>query len=165
MPTNELTDYLDRGARALVLLHERSMRAYLATWRKAVKAGVKLPETKDASYASLQTLLFHGLRAARGYMTWMCEQLGLPDPGIEPPPTADKVEAEADRYLAQLLERWRVPLAKVESSRFEESHKTNWGEMLSIEAMLEHAVMHPQRHQFQLEELLEAQGSAGSRGR
>jgi hypothetical protein len=29
---------------------------------------------------------------------------------------------------------------------------------MSCEGMLEHAVMHPIRHRFQLEELLEAQG-------
>ena len=141
------------------------MREYLASWRKAVRAGVRLPPTDDASYASLETLLFHGLRAARGYMTWMCEVLGLPDPGIDPPPPAERVAAEADRYLDHLLERWRLPLAKVAGARFEEEHKTRWGETLSVEGMLEHAVMHPLRHQFQLEELVEAQSESGARGR
>jgi hypothetical protein len=37
-------------------------------------------------------------------------------------------------------------------------HKTRWGEDMSCESMLEHAVMHPHRHRFQLEELMEAQG-------
>ena len=48
--------------------------------------------------------------AARGYMTWMCEVLELPDPEIRIPPEPT--------------------------------------------ALLEHAVMHPIRHAFQLEELM-----------
>lgn len=138
-----------------MLLHERALRAYLVTWRRARAAGVKLPATEDPNYASLQTLLVHGLRAARNYMTWLCEKLGLPDPGIDEPPTPEKVEAEAERYVAHLLARWRLPLADVEESRFTAVHKSRWGEDMSLEGMLEHAAMHPQRHGFQLEELME----------
>ena len=39
-------------------------------------------------------LLNHALRAARGYMVWMCEKLELPDPEIEPPPELAVIEAE-----------------------------------------------------------------------
>jgi hypothetical protein len=155
MSVAELSNYRYRGARALVLLHERALRSYLGTWRRAVAAHVKLPVTDDPSYVSLQTLLMHGLRAARGYMTWLCEKLGLPDPGIDEPPGPEKVEKEAERYLEHLLARWRLPLADVEEARFSAIHKSRWGEDMSLEGMLEHAVMHPQRHAFQLEELME----------
>jgi uncharacterized damage-inducible protein DinB len=159
MPIHELSSYRYRGARALVLLHEKSMREFLPVWRKAKAAQLKLPATKDPSYASLETLLHHGFRASRGYMTWLCENLGLPDPGIDEAPEASRVEQEADRYLEHLLKRWRLPLAEVEEKRFEAIHKTRWGEDMSLEGMLEHAVMHPLRHRFQLEELMEAQGN------
>jgi len=49
-------------------------------------------------------------------------------------------------------------LADVEESRFDAIHKTRWGEDMSLQGMLEHAVMHPARHRFQLEELMEAGG-------
>jgi hypothetical protein len=154
MPAKELSNYRYRGARALVLLHESALRAYLAAWRRALAANVRLPATDDPSYASLQTLLVHGLGAARGYMTWLCEKLGLPDPGIDVPPKPENVEKEAERYVEHLLARWRLPLVDVEEARFNAIHKSRWGEDISLESMLEHAVMHPHRHSFQLEELM-----------
>ena len=162
MPAEELSNYRYRGARALVLLHERALRSYLATWRRAVAADVRLPVTEDPSYVSLQTLLAHGLGAARRYMTWLCEKLGLPDPGIDLPPQPQDVEKEAERYVEHLLVRWRLPLVEVEEARFSAIHKTRWGEDMSLEGMLEHAVMHPHRHSFQLEELIEK--TSGVRG-
>ena len=160
MPIHDLSNYRYRGARALVLLHERALRELLPAWRRAKAAHVQLPSTKDADYASLETLLHHALRSARGYMTWLCEKLGLPDPGIDPAPEAPSVEQAAERYIEHLLERWRLPLADVEEARFGATHKTRWGEDMSCEGMLEHAVMHPIRHRFQLEELLEVQAKA-----
>jgi hypothetical protein len=156
MPIRDLQEYRYRGARALVLLHDRSLREWLPAWRRAVQAGVALPVTGDPDYASLQTVAHHVFRASRGYMTWLCEKLELPDPGIEPAPEAQAVEREADRYLEHLLERWRLPLAGVLEAGFQTTFKTRWGEDMSCEGMLEHAVMHPARHRFQLEELLEA---------
>jgi hypothetical protein len=155
MSTQDLQSYRWRGARALVLLHEQSMRELLPVWREAVRRGVRLPTTTDPDYASLHTLLHHVLRASRGYMTWLCEQLGLPDPAIEKAPPSATVEHDADRYLKHLLERWRVPLAGLEEARFQPIFKARWGAELSCESMLEHAVVHPMRHRFQLEELME----------
>jgi uncharacterized damage-inducible protein DinB len=158
MPIHDLAAYRYRGARALVILHEQSMRDLLPVWRRAKAARIQLPPTTDPSYASLESLLHHALRASRGYMTWLCEKLDLPDPGIDPAPEAPNVEQEADRFLEHLLTRWRLPLADVDETRFSAIHKSRWGEDMSLEGMLEHAVMHPQRHRFQLEELMEAQG-------
>ena len=160
MPIHDLENYRWRGARALVLLHEKALRELLPAWRRAKAARVQLPATRDPSYQSLESLLHHALRAARGYMTWLCENLGLPDPGIEQPPEAPTVEQEAERYIEHLLERWRLPLTDVEQARMEAIHMTRWGEAMSLAGMLEHAVMHPLRHRFQLEELLEAQDNA-----
>jgi uncharacterized damage-inducible protein DinB len=159
MPIPELRNYRSRGARALVLLHEKAMRELLPVWRRALTSDIRLPATDDPSYASLDTLLHHALRASRGYMTWLCEKLALPDPGINDVPGPDRMAREAESYLEHLLARWRVPLADVEDSRFEAIHKTRWGEDMSLGGMLEHAAMHPLRHRFQLEELLEARGS------
>jgi uncharacterized damage-inducible protein DinB len=159
MPISELRNYRSRGARALVLLHERAMRELLPVWRQALASNIRLPATDDPSYASLDTLLHHALRAARGYITWLCEKLALPDPGVQEVPEPDRLTREVESYLEHLLARWRAALAGVEDSRFEAIHKTRWGEDMSLGGMLEHAAMHPIRHRFQLEELLEAQGS------
>jgi uncharacterized damage-inducible protein DinB len=156
--TGELTNYQYRGARACVLLHEKHLRSCLAVWKQAKAAHVKLPETDDEDYQSLETLLRHILRAARGYMVWTCKQLNLPDPEIRPAPEIDVIEAEADHYLEHVLERWRLPLANVSQQVIDRSEfKSNWGVTYSIDGMLEHAVMHPIRHEFQLRELIEKQ--------
>jgi uncharacterized damage-inducible protein DinB len=158
MPNKELMQYRYRGARALVLLHDTATRELLPAWRRAKAAGVRLPLTNDPSYASLEALLHHAFRAAGGYMTWLCEKLGLPDPGIRPAPEPAEIAARADEYLQHLLARWQVPLAGVAETDLQALHTTRWGEQMTLEGMLEHAVMHPLRHRFQLEELLEAKG-------
>jgi uncharacterized damage-inducible protein DinB len=114
-----------------------------------------LPAGDDPNYASLEALLRHVLRAARGYMVWICEMLELPDPQIRSTPQAGEIEAEAESYLEHLLEQWRRPLAEVPEERFySPEYPSRWKVDYCIDAMLEHAVMHPIRHQFQLMELL-----------
>jgi len=151
------TVYTSRGVRALVLLHERHLREFLETWRAAKAANLSLPETKDPSYASLETLLRHVLRAARGYVVWTCENLGLADPAIRATPEPEAIEAEAETYLEHLLARWRVSLVELDDERLEHAEfRSPWGATYCIDGMLEHAVMHPIRHAFQLAELLAA---------
>ena len=97
------------------------------------------------------------LGAARGYMEWCCEVLELPDPGLHRTPDVDTIEAEADAYLEHVLERWREPLREVPAERFEDrTYPARWGTPYCVDAMLEHAVMHPIRHTFQLLEALRA---------
>jgi uncharacterized damage-inducible protein DinB len=157
MPTRHLLpDYQYRGARAMVLQHEQFMAEFLAVWREARTRNLSLPVTPDEDYQSLEHLLFHVLRAARGYMTWMCEVLGLPDPQIDPPPPVAEVEAGAERYLEYLLARWREPLKGItEEQASRPEYPSRWGMLYSVDSMLEHAVNHPQRHAFQLRELME----------
>jgi len=144
-----------RGARAMVLLHEEELRRFVGTWRRAKASGVRLPETDDPDYASYDALLQHVLRASRGYLTWSCEKLGLRDPGVEPAPDVEIVDQRCDEYLTHLLSRWRDPLRDVPGERFERpEYPSRWGVLYCVDAMLEHAVMHPARHRFQLEELL-----------
>jgi uncharacterized damage-inducible protein DinB len=158
MDNYTLQKYKYNGARALVLLHEKHLKILLQTWREAKRANIKLPETEDQDYQSLETLLFHIFRAARGYMTWMCEKLDLPEPGINHPPDMQVIEQEADTYLDHLLEKWRTPLVDVEPEKFEtKTFPSRWGTEYCIDAMLEHAVMHPIRHEFQLRNLINEQ--------
>lgn len=150
-----LPSYTYAGARAMVDLHERHLRSFLDVWRRAKTENVRLPETTDPDYASMDALLVHVLRAARGYMTWMCEQLELADPRIDPAPDVALVDAEAARYVDHLVERWARPLANVAEARFEvPEYRSRWNVLYCIDAMLEHAVMHPIRHEYQLLRLL-----------
>lgn len=155
MPT--LPDYKYRGARAMVILHDRYLREFVALWREARQADLRLPVVDDSDYESLEHLLRHLLRAARGYMTWFCKVLELPDPQIRPTPDVDEIEADLDSYLEHLLTQWQTPLADVPKDRYDESYPSRWGTEYCIDAMLEHAVLHPIRHTFQLQELLKNQ--------
>ncbi len=124
--------YRSRAVRALVLLHDEHVRRFLVVWNQAHAASVMLPRTDDPAYASLETLLRHVL-------------------GAEPTALA----AEADSYMEHVLEKWRTPLRDVGDDRLETpEYPSRWQTRYCIDAMLEHAVMHPIRHAFQLEELM-----------
>ena len=119
-------------------------------------ASVTLPATADPAYVSLGSLGQHVLSAAASYMTWMCEVLGLPDPGIRQSPDAVAILREAEDYMEHVLERWRDPLREVADNRLETpEYASQWKTRYCIDSMLEHAVMHPIRHAFQLNELLQ----------
>ncbi len=147
--------YKYAGAYSLILLHEKHLKIFFKTWTEAKKLMLKLPETTDEDYESLETLLRHVLGSARGYMVWMCVKLEMPNPKIDDPPSLDKIERQASNYIDHLIEKWKNPLADVEESRFSDKvYNSNWGVPYCIDAMLEHAVMHPIRHTFQLERLM-----------
>ncbi len=154
--------YAYRGARALVALHEKELRAFLPVWRRFDSAGIPLPATDDENYLSNAHLLLHVLRAAGRYLTWICRQLDLPDPGIGDAPTADEIVAKAEAFLEHVLARWRAALTELPAARVEDkAYVSNWGAPMTIESMLEHALVHPIRHTFQLEELMARQARAG----
>lgn len=130
---------------------------FLDTWKEAKSENITLPPTDNQHYASMETLLSHVLTAARSYMVWICEKLGLPDPQISPPPEINQVAEQAPQYLTHLFERWRLSLADIGQPQLIAAFDTKWGTALPVEGMLEHAVMHPIRHEFQLRNLLYSQ--------
>ena len=155
--------YRSRAVRALVLLHEEHLRRFIHTWRRALAASVSLAPSDDPAYASLGALGQHVLGAAGGYMVWMCEVLKLPDPGIRPAPDAAAIVRDAEEYMEHVLERWRAPLCDVSSELLETpEYPSRWQTRYCIDAMLEHAVMHPIRHAFQLDELIKALDNASA---
>jgi hypothetical protein len=147
--------YRSRAVRALVLLHEEHLRRFVQTWRLAVAAPVSLPPTADPNYTSLGVLGRHVLSAAGGYLVWICEVLRLPDPAVRPAPEIAIVR-DADDYLEHILARWRAEaLREISDEQLETpEYPSRWQTRYSIDSMLEHAVMHPIRHAFQLDELI-----------
>lgn len=141
-----------RGVRALVILHEHELRRYVETWKAAKARGATPPGADTEPAATLEDALAHVLYWARDYLVWSCENLGLPDPGVAPNPEAGDIAREVDGYVEHLLDRWRAPFREVPAEAFYEPYRTRWGRMLPVEALLEHAVVHPMRHRFQLEE-------------
>lgn len=160
MSLQELSRYKYNGARALIILHEKHLRSCIEIWKEAKRLNIKLPETDDKNYKSLETLLWHILRAARNYMIWICEKLNLPDPGIEVQPDTENIESKADKYVNHLVEKWQLPLVDIPEEKFHSpTFTSHWGVHYCIDAMLEHAVMHPIRHEFQLRNLINEQKS------
>ena len=140
----------------MALLHQEHLRRFVQTWRLAVATSVSLPPTQDPAYASLGALGRHVLSAAAGYLAWICEVLKLPDPGIRAAPDATAILRDADEYMEHVLERWRTgPLREVSDEQLETpEYPSRWQTRYCIDSMLEHAVMHPIRHRFQLDELM-----------
>ena len=160
MPIDE-SAYVCGGARALVQLHEQHLRAFLEVWERAAASGTTLPQTEDPTCASLEALLRHVFGAARGYMVWICEQLDLPEPGIAPVP--DDVPSRARSCLDEILTGWEGPLHHLDQRTLDRStFDSSWGVPYCIDAMLEHAVMHPIRHTLQLERAINAPQPARS---
>jgi uncharacterized damage-inducible protein DinB len=149
-------EFQSRGVLALVRLHEREMGSMLDVWKEARQRSVRLPETEDPDYESLDHVTRHVLRAARGYLNWMCDVLERPAPEIPSAPEAEDVLAEADAYLGMILAAWREHLAWMpdDVAGSANTYKSRWGMPYTIEEMLEHAVVHPMRHRIQLEGLL-----------
>lgn len=155
MNNNNFQKYKYSGARSLVLLHEKHLRLFVEIWKEANSLNISLPKTDDKDYESLSTLLRHVLRSAGNYMNWICDKLELPNPKINSVPDLEIIQYEAEQYLNHVLEKWRLPLSEIEEKKFHSpTYTSNWGVSYCIDAMLEHAVMHPIRHEFQLKKII-----------
>ncbi len=153
--------YRYTGAEACIRLHEQHLRAFWQVWQRAEAEGLTWPAAEDPDYASRAHLLRHVLGAARHYMVWMCRVLGQPDPAIPEAPGVEAIVAQGSRYLEQVLDGWRGQLSEVPEERFHrETFDSAWGVPYCVDAMLEHAVMHPIRHAHQLERWLPSEAQA-----
>jgi uncharacterized damage-inducible protein DinB len=63
-------------------------------------------------------------------------------------------------YLKRLDRAWHKHMAWMPAKVLDSPavHTSRWGAPMTVEAMLEHAVAHPMRHRFQLEELIAKAG-------
>jgi hypothetical protein len=67
---------------------------------------------------------------------------------------------DAEDYLEHVLGHGRSPLRDIPDDQLETpGFPSPWQTRYSIDAMLEHAVMHPIRHAFQLDELMRGCGN------
>ena len=150
-------DYVYGGARALVSLHAIHLQDFMHAWREAQNAAVVLPTSDSKNYRSLEALLRHTLKAARDYLVWLCKNLELGDPAVDSAPEIDDVVAAADDYVAHLIDRFSSPLRQVAAERFSNRIFSFYRSEMTAESLLEHAVMHPIRHAYQLRRLVAEQ--------
>jgi hypothetical protein len=152
---SDLPEFKYGGARALIILHEKELRLFVKAWKQARKVGITLPPVKNHDYESFEQMLYHVVFRARDYMNWICRQLELPDPQLEPIPEIPELMNRIDEYLERLLPQLRKPLVDVPGREFYiKTYTSPWKTAYCIDAMLEHMVMHPIRHRFQLETLM-----------
>ena len=155
-------EFKSRAVRSLVELHEREMRSFLQVWKRFVAAHAPMPEAHgDKSYESRETLGGHVLMAARGYLTRIGEWVGRPVTDVDTTENATAVAARASEFLENVLDAYDRHLAHITTEELEaQKHRTRWGELMSVEMLLEHAVVHPMRHRIQLERILEGSATA-----
>ena len=153
---SDMPEFRYRGARALMILQEKELRLFVDTWKKAKEVGVTLPPTKNPDYESFDQILHHVVFRARDIMLWICKSLELPEPPFDPVPGAAELEHRVDGYLDRLLLQMRTPLTGVPGRDFYfKTYTSAWRTDYCLDAMLEHLVIHPMRHRFQLEELMQ----------
>lgn len=147
------------GAKSLIELHSQEMKDFCRVWKIAEHKGLILPKTKDPNYASLETLLLHVLSWSIRYMDWIGIQLGIKIEKIESPEEVKDITKIMDLYVEKLLGWWNEPLKNVEEEKFfSKTYLSPWNLPYTIDAMLEHAVMHPMRHKKQLLRFIEEKG-------
>jgi len=151
-----MTEFTSRAIRSLLELHEAELRAFLATWRRYARAGVPMPEAHgDEDYESIDRLGTHVLKAARNFLVRITEWLGRPAADLDMTEDVAEIVASADAFADAVLEGYRRHLASATDEELEaQVHKTRLGRLMSIEMLLEHAVVHPMRHRVQLERIL-----------
>lgn len=151
-----MSDFKSRAVRTLVELHEIEMRKFFETWDRFVTSGAPMPEAHgDPDYESRNHLVGHVCRAARNYLTWIGDQLGRPVKDVDLETDSLKIAARTKEFMAGVLEGWRRHLPAVADEELEPvAYKSRWGVPMTIESMLEHAVVHPMRHRIQLERIL-----------
>lgn len=152
-----VSDYRCRAIGVLVDLHDIHMNKFLAAWKIAKEKNIKLPETSDTDYESLNTLLRHIFNSSGNYLRWITAKLDLPDPGINELQPAESINLYADEICRDLLEKWDTPLRGLSEDVLDKVFKSNLGIETSIESQLEHAVMHCIRHEYQLINLISAE--------
>ncbi len=150
-------DFRSRAVRSLVELHERELRAFLATFERFRTSGKPLPDgLGDQAYASPSHLVTHVLGAAAGYLTWIGDRVGRPVAELSASREIERIAPRTGEYLEEVLAAWRRHLAGLADSEISPAtHTSRWGEVFTLEQMLEHAVVHPMRHRIQLERILD----------
>jgi uncharacterized damage-inducible protein DinB len=150
-------EFRSRAVLSLVELHERELHSFLELWGRFVASGLPVPESHgDENYENRDRLLAHVLMAARGYLTRIGEWVGRPVTDVDAAKDPYDIAGRASVFADSVLAGYRTNLAPVSTEEFEpQLHRTRWGDLMSVENLLEHAVVHPMRHRIQLERMLE----------
>lgn len=112
-------------------------------------------ETKDDDCRSIQTIIYHVVRAGYGYADYFRDAFGMSSARPENVPVgcqeaAEKIDAMLV-YTAQTLEgKWQMSDEEIQAVQM----KVSWGVTYDLEQLLEHAIVHILRHRRQIERFL-----------
>ncbi len=112
-------------------------------------------ETED----NVRGILCHVTFSMYSYSCWMRRVRGHLDPTVEQDDKRAFLERVRSFTRSEEFEeasRWASAhyyetLAEVKKDELEQEYKSNWGETISIENMMEHALVHLMRHRRQLQ--------------
>jgi hypothetical protein len=150
--------FKSNAVRSCVELHEIELNRFYETWQAFRNQGTPLPPSDNPSYQSADHLGGHVLRAARNYLTWICDCVQRPVTDLDGETDPARIAAKGRAFADAVLAAWRRHLALLEDPELApQTYKSRWGEDYNIEQMLEHAVVHPMRHRIQLERLMAAE--------
>lgn len=149
-------EFRSRAVRSLVELHEAELRRFLDVWDRFLASGAPLPEPHgDPDYEDRARLVSHVLTAARGYLIRIGECVKRPVADVDAEQDPRRIAPRARGFAEGVLAAWRQHLVHLADAELgPQTYVTRWGDDLCIEAMLEHAVVHPMRHRIQLERIL-----------
>lgn len=112
-------------------------------------------ETKDEDCRSIQTIMYHVVRAGYGYADYFREAFGMAS--AKPETVQVKCHEATEKidamlvYTAQTLEgKWEMSDEEIQAV----SMKVRWGVTYDLEQLLEHAIVHILRHRRQIERFL-----------
>jgi uncharacterized damage-inducible protein DinB len=157
-------EYRSRAVRNLVELHDRELRSFLQLWKRFVESDAALPDAHgDEDYADRDRLVAHVVRAARGYLTRIGEWVGRPVTDVDLSQDPYAIAGRLSAFAEEVLAAYPRHLAQITDEELtQQIHRTRWGELMSVENLLEHAVVHPMRHRIQLERILEGTEAVGA---
>jgi len=157
-------EFRSRAVHNLVDLHEREMQSFLQVWKRFIASGLPMPEAHgDESYENRERLFGHVLMAMRGYLTRIGEWVGRPVSDVDAGTDPYQIARRGTEFADEVLAAYRRHLAAVTTEELEpQNHRTRWGDLMSVENLLEHAVVHPMRHRIQIERILEGSKEGAS---
>jgi len=147
-----------RPARALIRLWLEAQDRFEAAAARLAPGHMDRPTHPGAKETVFSEAVRHPAAAGYSYLAWIRKVLELPDTG--PAYTPAQIMAmtsweEVQTGLKALPADLEATVAPIPEARMEDrAYASNWGAVFTVDAMLEHAIMHWHRHRLQIEGFL-----------
>lgn len=148
-------EFKSRAVWNLVELHKQEMLRFLEVWDRFLTSGLPMLEALgDPNYKDRELLCAHVVAAAREDLIWICEKVRRPVTHLDDSNDPYDIAARFCSFAEALFVAYQQLLADLTDQELTAPHPTKGGMDLNVEAILEHAIVHPMRHRIQLERIL-----------